>query len=81
MQTIKLHSHVGKDGILHLHLPVGITDTNLEITITVQPATVIETETPQEKGWPPGFFEETFGSFKDDPILIDSEGVFDDWDT
>jgi antitoxin ParD1/3/4 len=30
------------------------------------------------KGWPPGFFEETFGAFKDDPLVIDSEGIFED---
>ncbi|HEY9849985.1 MAG TPA: hypothetical protein V6D28_11040 [Leptolyngbyaceae cyanobacterium] len=80
MQTIKLHSYVGDDGILHLDVPVGIADTDLEITVTVQPVTGIETETHQGKGWPPGFFEETFGSLKDEPLEIDSEGVFDDWD-
>lgn len=32
----------------------------------------------QGKGWPPGFFEETFGAFKDDPLVIDSEGIFED---
>jgi len=35
-------------------------------------------QTTQGKGWPPGFFEETFGSFKDDPLVIDSEGIFED---
>lgn len=79
MQTIKLHSHVGEDGILHLDVPVGIADTDLEITITVQTA-IAKTETKQGKGWPPGFFEETFGSLKDEGLEIDSEGVFDDWD-
>lgn len=80
MQTIKLRSHVGEDGILHLDVPIGILDTDLEITVTVQPVTAEQIDTSQGKGWPPGFFEETFGSFKDDPIVIDSEGVFDDWD-
>lgn len=77
MHSIKLHSHVGEDGILHLDVPVGIADTDLEITVTVQPV-IVKTETDQGKGWPPGFFEETFGSFKDDPLVIDSEGVFED---
>ena len=77
MQTIKLHSHVGEDGILHLDVPVGIADRDLEITLTVQPA-IAKTETTQGKGWPPGFFEETFGSFKDDPLVINSEGIFED---
>ncbi len=30
---------------------------------------------PQGKGWPPGFFDKTFGVFKDDPLVIDVEGI------
>lgn len=33
---------------------------------------------PQGKGWPPGFFKKTFGVFKDDPLVIDSEGISED---
>ena len=73
MQSITLHSHVGEDGILHLDIPVGLTDAELEVTVTVQPVS-----TPEGKGWPPGFFEQTFGCLKDDPLVIDSEGVFED---
>ncbi len=72
MQSITLNSHVGEDGILHLDIPVGLTDAELEVTVTVQ------LSTPEGKGWPPGFFEETFGCFKDDPLVIDSEGVFEE---
>jgi hypothetical protein len=32
-----------------------------EITPTEKP-------TPEELGWPPGFFEQTYGMFKDDPL-------------
>ena len=76
MQSIKVRSHVGSDGILHLNIPIGVHDSDLEVTVTVQPVD----STPQGKGWPPGFFEETFGSFKDDPLVIDSEGVLEEED-
>ncbi|MEH2232875.1 MAG: hypothetical protein V7K71_25140 [Nostoc sp.] len=36
MQSIKLRSHVGSDGILHLEIPVGITDKEIEVTVTYQ---------------------------------------------
>ncbi|MBO3460354.1 hypothetical protein G7B40_018265 [Aetokthonos hydrillicola Thurmond2011] len=79
MQSVTLNYHVGDDGILHLDVPVGLQNADVEVTVTVQPANrTMEEEVLQGKGWPPGFFEETFGSCKDDPIVIDSNGVFDD---
>jgi len=33
--------------------------------------------TPEELGWPSGFFEQTYGICQDDPIIIDSEGDFE----
>lgn len=51
MQSITLRSHVGSDGILHLEVPVGLTDAELEVTVTVQfvTSTAIE-DRPKEKG-------------------------------
>lgn len=65
MQSIKLHSRVGADGILHLDLPVGITDTEIEVTVTVKPVTSVT----QTKGWIPGFFEEVIGGWVGEPLL------------
>lgn len=31
--------------------------------------------TPEELGWPPGFFEQTYGALADIPLVIDDEGV------
>ncbi|AFY50561.1 hypothetical protein Nos7524_4824 [Nostoc sp. PCC 7524] len=79
MQTITLNSHVGQDGILHLDIPVDVTNTDLTITVILQPTTDSQQEkTSQGKGWPANFFEETSGCLKDTPLMIDSEGVFDD---
>ncbi|AUT04484.1 hypothetical protein CLI64_24345 [Nostoc sp. CENA543] len=79
MQTITLNSHVGQDGILHLDIPVDVTNTDLTITVILQPATDSQQgKTSQGKGWPANFFEETSGCLKDTPLMIDSEGVFDD---
>ncbi|MGL5874243.1 MAG: hypothetical protein ACRC2R_18060 [Xenococcaceae cyanobacterium] len=36
MQIIKLRSYVGTDGNLHLDIPIGLTDTDLEVTVTVE---------------------------------------------
>lgn len=74
MQNITLRSHVGKDGILHLDIPVGLTDAELEVTVSVQPVSPSEVDSPQGKGWPPGFFEETFGSLRDEPLEREPQG-------
>lgn len=79
MQRITLNSHVGQDGILHLDIPVDVVDTDLTITVILQPIAESQHEKqPQGKGWPANFFEETSGCLKDTPLIVDSEGVFDD---
>ncbi|PSF33050.1 hypothetical protein C7H19_20850 [Aphanothece hegewaldii CCALA 016] len=36
MQQITLRSRVGEDGILHLDIPVGMKETDLEVTVMVK---------------------------------------------
>jgi hypothetical protein len=62
MQSLTLHTRVGKDGILKLETPIGIKDTELDIILILNPTT-----SQKSKGWPPGFFERTFGSIPDFP--------------
>lgn len=84
MQTIKLRSHVGTDGILKLEVPVGLTETDLEVTLVVQEVAALPAKngkivekTPEELGWPAGFFEETEGSLEDDPIQRPPQGDYE----
>jgi hypothetical protein len=75
MQSVTRRYH----GILHLDVPIGLTNAELEVTVTFQPLPLNNRENnTQGKGWPPNFFEETFGACKDDPIIIDRDGIFDD---
>jgi hypothetical protein len=78
MHSIKLKKRVGADGVLHLDIPVDITDKEVEIMVIYQPIEIPKQQkTPEELGWPPGFFERTYGSCQNDPIVIDSEGDFE----
>lgn len=36
MLTIKLRSHIGTDGILHLDIPADLKETNVKVTVTVE---------------------------------------------
>jgi hypothetical protein len=37
METIKLRSHIGDDGILQIHTPTDFKDTSVEVVLVVQP--------------------------------------------
>ncbi len=65
METIKLQTHVGSDGLLKLELPAGVTNRDVEVLVVVQP---LSEEAVDEMGWPIGFFERTYGALADDPI-------------
>lgn len=83
MRSIKIRSHVGADGMLHLNIPLGLTDRDVEIMVIYQPLeTESKTKTPQELGWTPGFFENTFGAWEGEPLVLEPQGEPQerDWD-
>jgi len=62
-QTITVRSYVGRDGILHLEVPVAMREMDLEVTVTVQPVgTELEGTIPEALGWPEGVLQRTAGS-------------------
>jgi hypothetical protein len=65
MQTVQLRARVGADGLLHLQVPVGMANTDVEVIVIVQPkAAEANQPTPTALGWPPGFFEQTAGAWQ-----------------
>lgn len=72
MQSLTLRQHVGKDGILHLDVPVDLNDAELEITVTFKEVTPVTTIS-EELEWKE-FVERTYGSCADYPIVIIDEG-------
>ncbi|MDJ0797905.1 MAG: hypothetical protein QNJ51_14000 [Calothrix sp. MO_167.B12] len=76
MQSIKVISHVGSDGILHLDVPVGMTNEELEVMVIFQPLTSsVQIETLQRLGWMPGFFEEVIGGWAGEPLEREEQNV------
>lgn len=66
METIKLETNVGEDGVLRLELSRHVTNQKLEVVEVIQP--LEELESVDELGWPIGFFDRTYGALADDPI-------------
>lgn len=75
MQSIKLRSHVGSDGILHLEIPLDIADKEIEVMVIYQQLEPsAQAKTTQNVAWPSSFFEHIYDIYQDDPIVIDSKG-------
>lgn len=69
MKTVTLRSHVGSDGVLRLEVPVDFKDADLEIILVIQPQDVAP-QKPEDLGWPPGFFEQTYDALADDAMFF-----------
>lgn len=76
MQSLRLHARVGKDGILKLETPIGITDTELEVILVVNP--VKETHPLEE--WPSNFFTEIIGGWEGKPLIREPQGTYESRD-
>ena len=65
MQTLTMKARSGKDGVVRLEIPTDKADHDLEIVVVMQ---TIEDEPLDAMGYPIGYFEETYGSFSDNPL-------------
>lgn len=72
MESIKVRRHIGQDGILHLDIPVGITEREVEVMVIYQsvPSSTITGRS----------LEQFYGICADDPIIIDEHGVSESLD-
>ncbi len=73
MNVIRLTATSGPDGILHLSVPVGAAG-EFEVAVVVAPkpnanGPAPATKTPEELGWPPGYFENIIGSIDDETFV------------
>lgn len=67
MESIKIYQRVGQDGILHLDIPVGLSDRNLEVVVIYQPIESLTDVAPS--------LEAFYGICADDPIILDEQGI------
>lgn len=74
MRAVQFHSHVGADGVLKVEVPIGVTDTDLDVVVIVSPA---ETGAAIGGNWPPRFFEETFGALAEHRFERPPQGEYE----
>jgi len=72
MVTISARGHVTRDGTLDLRVPTGLSETDVEVLLVLEPLVSRGAQpAPAEAGWPEGYFERTFGSLRDNPIACE----------
>ncbi len=74
METVKLRTHIGSDGLLKLEMPIGVKDVDAEVVLvyTLQARSTVSRELDWET-----FVNENYGSLADDPIERPAELPFD----
>jgi hypothetical protein len=78
MKSIKVRQHIGQDGILHLNIPVGLVEREIDVMVIYQPvlsAVVEESLTPVRKS-----LGSLYGICADDLIILDSLGISESLD-
>jgi hypothetical protein len=83
MISVKTNAHIGPDGTLTVAVPTPLREMDVEVMVVVQPVPAREPSptaalTPEELGWPPGFFERTFGSLRNDPMERLPQGEYEE---
>lgn len=69
MESFKVRQRIGQDGILHLDIPVGLTDRDVEVMVIYQ---AVQSEVSTELS-----LADLYGICADDPLQIDESGVAD----
>jgi hypothetical protein len=72
MESIKVRRRVGQDGILHLDIPVGIIERDVEVMVIYQ---FVSSPTVTGRS-----LEQFYGICADDPIVLDDCGMSESLD-
>ncbi|HEV3259985.1 MAG TPA: hypothetical protein VG013_24165 [Gemmataceae bacterium] len=74
MRTIHTLQQSGPDKAIHLTIPVEEAHYAYRLVITIEPEPPLPVKTPEELGWPPGYFEQTAGAIQDETFTRPPQG-------
>jgi hypothetical protein len=58
VETLHVTERTGKDGMLHIVVPLGKPEQDFVVVVIVQAtATAPASTNPEKRGWPPGYFD------------------------
>jgi hypothetical protein len=73
MQSLTLRTHVGKDGVLKLKMPIGIKNKDLDVILVVHPVDDLK---PVAE-WPANFFTNVVGGWEGAPLVREPQGNYE----
>jgi hypothetical protein len=68
VQTITIKARTDHDGLVKLEIPTNLADRDVEIVLVMQ---ALEIKALDAMGYPVGYFEQTYGSFANEPLERD----------
>lgn len=77
MKTILTRSHVGPDGMLELKLPSGVSETDVEVLVVLQPVQDAVWKSDAEREAWQRFVNETAGAWQGEPFERPEQGDFE----
>jgi len=77
MLSLHRRSWVGTDGVLHLSIPAGCADAEVEVTVLVEPVAAPEGAGAEALGWSGDFFGEVVGGWQGEPLVREPEGQYE----
>ncbi len=76
MDRIVLNSRIGADGVLHVTVPVGATEANREVQVTVEPVGPTGAKAMTQAEWRQ-FVMSTAGSIADPSFVRHEQGEYE----
>ncbi len=67
MRSIVMRSRSGPDGIVHLDVPSGLREAEVEVIVILHPIAEFPSGQAKDLGWSPGFFESVVGGWQGEP--------------
>ena len=78
MRTIHVVQEAGADKTLRVTIPVDQARRRYQIVIILEAEPeAVSHPSPEELGWPPGYFEATAGSVQDDTFVRPPQGEYE----
>ena len=72
MPTVRFLERTGKDGVLHLNIPLGEPEVEYEAIVVLQSRSASCADA--SNGWPADYFARTFGSIADETFARQPQG-------